>query len=313
MQYLIIVLLFLTACNSKKEVTSFSGTQMTIAWEVKIAQKLNAREKARINEAISTTFSTVDNIFNNWNPYSEISKLNQMGAHQKVTLSEELTLLLEKVNGLVTFTEGRFDPTIEPLQKLYKASFAKGTLPHKRKLQALEPSIGWNNIHLEGRTFWKDHPKTAIDLGGVAKGYTVDLITETLMALGYHNFYVEWGGEIKTRGCHQDGTSWRIGIIGASIIEMGDEAIATSGDLFQRWTIDGITYTHIFDPQTKRPLEITSHSIPSVSVKGLSCAEADAIATCLMLFPTEDEAQHWANERNLSTWIISRKHFLPKE
>lgn len=308
MRCLLIFSLFLvTSCASKKEETTFSGTQMTMAWEVKIAKKMKAREKARVCEAISATFAKVDLIFNNWNPYSEISRLNQMGAHQKVAISEELALLLHKADILVAFTEGRFDPTIEPLQKLYKASFAKSTLPNKKKIQEVELCIGWDKVHVQEHTFWKDHPKTAIDLSGIAKGYAVDLITENLLALGYANVYVEWGGEIKTMGQHQNGNSWRIAIMGASTIEMKDEAIATSGDLFQRWTIEGVTYTHIFDPKTKQPLEVTSSSIPSVAVKSASCAESDALATALMLFPTTEEARLWAEANAINALIISKE------
>lgn len=306
MRYYLIFLLFLTGCNKKKEITSFSGTDMTIGWEVKVAKKLTAKERAKVHEVIASSFSTIDMIFNNWNPYSEISKLNQMGAHQKVLISEELSFFLHKIDGFVTFTEGRFDPTIEPLQKLYKASFAKGLLPAKKKVEALEESVGWQNIHLEGRTFWKEHPKTAIDLSGVAKGYCVDLITESLSAIGYNDIYVEWGGEIRTMGAHLDRSPWRISIVGSSIVTMEDEAIATSGDFFQRWNVEGVTYTHIFDPKTKRPLQVTESSIPSAAVKSASCAEADAMATCLMLFPTTSEAKAWAEEKKLSVWIIVR-------
>ena len=267
---------------------------MTIDYCVQIGDPLSKEEKNTIEHLITTTFLEVHQIYNNWNPDSEISKLNALSAHQKVSLSKKLASLLAIVHHMVILTEGRFDPTIEPLQQLWKHSLRAGYTPPEEKLAELVPAIGWDKVHFEDAIFWKEHALTAIDLGGIAKGYAVDLLTERLIDHGFTSIYVEWGGEIRTAGTHPSGRPWKVGILGSDALTLRDVAIATSGSYAQNWTIEGVFYTHIFDPHTGRPLQ--NASISSVSIIAPTCAEADSLATALMLFPSIESAQLWAQQ-----------------
>ena len=76
---------------------------------------------------------------------------------------------------------------------------------------------------------------------------------------------------------------------------MENQSIATSGDYLQAWTVDGTTYTHIIDPITKKPLEVTPGSITSATIVAKSCTFADGLATALMLFHTAKEAAELAS------------------
>lgn len=300
---ILLLLTLLVSCQKKKEPSHFFGNQMTMSWQVKIADDLTSLQKQEVEKVIAKTFFLVDQTFNNWNPYSEISKINQIAALQKVTLSDHLAYFLHQVDDLVKLTEGRFDPTVEPLQKLYKHCFAKNQFPKIKQVKELELAVGWDKIHLEGNIFWKDHSKTAIDLSGVAKGYAVDLLVEKLHQLGYNNLFVEWGGEVKVLGQHSEGRNWKIGLENNEVIALASGSIATSGSRYQKWSIDGVIYTHIIDPEKKKPLVISPGAICSVSVQADKCFICDALATSLMLFPSKKEAQNWAESREICCWI----------
>lgn len=301
MSRFLLILILLASCQ-KKEPSHFFGHQMTMSWQVKIADEIPASKKQEIETTIAKTFFFIDHTFNNWNPYSEISKINQLGADQKIILSEPLANFLTEVGKLVKLTEGRFDPTVEPLQKIYKHCLAKNHLPKDKNLKELESAVGWDKIHLEGNVFWKDHPKTAIDLSGVAKGYAVDLLVERLEELGYHNLFVEWGGEVKILGQPKE-RKWNIGLENNEVIALESGSIATSGSRYQKWVVEGVVYTHIIDPQKKRPLLLLPGSISSVSVQGDQCFICDALATSLMLFASKKEAQNWADDKKISCFI----------
>ncbi len=269
---------------------------MTIPYCVQIAQPSPLAENI-----ISSTFAEINAIYNNWNPHSEISKLNTLKAFEKQQLSPELYSFLQFTNSIVRLTEGRFDPTVASLHQLWKKSLKENHLPSEIELQNLSPAIGWDKIHLEEGHFWKEQDATTLDLCGIAKGYAVDLITERLQAAGLRDIYVEWGGEIRTSGNHPDNRPWKIGIIGLIPLELKNEAIATSGSYIQQWTIDSITYTHIIDPRTQKPLN--NAPITSATVIAPTCAEADALATAFMLFPTCAEAQSWAQNHGISLYL----------
>ncbi len=331
----IFLLLCFTGCQKITEVhvevtdhqtTVFSGEAMVMQYKIIIGQPLNETQIDQISRLIITLFQEVNQIYNKWNPDSEISALNRLKANTKVPISQKLETLLEKTDEIVSLSESRFDPTIEPIQKLWKKSLAINQIPEKEEIEKIAPAIGWRNIHFHQGIFYKDHDLTALDLGGIAKGLAIDLIAERLEELGYPDIYVEWGGEIKALGQHPENRPWTIFIGGLTsedpddaidTLYLNNAAIATSGDYLQNWSVPAAgpdnktTYFHIFDPKTLSPLVTTAHSIASASVMCGSCALADGLSTSAMLFPNVEAAEKWAEKirqqiPEVSFWIVSR-------
>lgn len=275
---------------------------MTMPYCIQIGNSLSDQEKVKVESIILSVFSDVHHIFNNWNSQSEISHLNQLEAYEPCPVSPELLKFLECIDQIVDLTEGRFDPTIGLVQQVWKNHLHQKMVPSHDQIQDLLSTVGWKKIHLEKGFFWKEISQTAIDLGGIAKGYAVDLFIERLREAGYPNLFVEWGGEIRTLGHHPDKRAWRVGIYGLSEhIELKNEAIATSGSYLQNWTIHGQNYTHIIDPRTSLPLSNTPFS--SITVIAPTCTEADAIATALMLFSSVEEITKWAENRGIKFYV----------
>lgn len=285
----------------------FTGIAMTIPFKVIVGEAITEKQREQVLTTILTVFDATDSHFNKYNPESELSKLNKLAAGAKVELSKELETLLVLTDKLVRLTEGRFDPTIEPLQKLWKERMESGHRPSEQEIELIADAIGWHNIHIENGFFWKDRDDTMIDLGGIAKGYCVDCLSESLAEKGFASSYVEWGGEIRTRGEHPDSRPWKVFISdlgdenpenALALVSMTNHAIATSGDYLQNWEIEEsegrkVRYTHILDVLKKRPLELKRGSIACVSIVSEKCAIADAIATAAMLYESREEAEGW--------------------
>lgn len=317
----------LLACcqQNSPSIATFSGNVMTINYRIVIGQFLNAEEIAIAEILIEDTFREVNLIYNKWNPASELSHINQLSSGEYHTLSPELLNLLKQTDQMVLLTEGRFDPTIKPLQDLWKTKLEKGEIPSQDEIDSIKGNTGWNHIHFDKGILTKDYPSIELDLGGIAKGLCVDLLVERLNALGYPNVYVEWGGEIRASGLHPAQRPWTIYISrlgdndpnhAIATIPLNDQAIATSGDYMQYWTVrspsgQNITYSHIIDPRNGRPTLLKSGSIASTSIVGDSCVVADALATAAMLFNDEAEAKEWLEKMKkayptLSFWIVGR-------
>ncbi len=79
-------------------------------------------------------------------------------------------------------------------------------------------------------------------------------------------------------------------------IPLINQAIATSGDYLDRWPDqkNNTVCFHIINPGNHQPLQVTSHSITSVSVCASNCMIADALATAGMIFDSIDDAEDWA-------------------
>lgn len=313
--------LILTGCDTQTpSPAEMKGVAMTIPYRLLVGQSLNAKQRREVEAIVADVFEEVDTHYNDWNPDSEISRLNQLEAGQSVRISEKLATLIRVTERLVLITEGRFDPTVSPLQKLWRAHLERHEVPPAPALAAVKASVGWDKIHLVDDIFWKDHSLTRIDLGGIAKGYCVDLMLARLNAAGYGNLYFEWGGEIATTGQHPEGRPWSVFISAlgdpspenaVATLQMGKQAIATSGDYMQYWQAEGKVYFHIVNPLNLKPLEVKDQSIASVSVLGPDCTLADGLATALMMFDSAEEAKLWAQELQalepeLSVWIQTR-------
>jgi FAD:protein FMN transferase len=324
-----ILLIWLLSCQSPPSpIVSFANTIMTIDYRILVGHPLNESEKKQIQYLIKETFEEINAIYNKWNPESEVSKINQLKAGERVLLSPSLYHFLQQVDFLVQLTGGRFDPTIEPLQNLWKTYLKQGQVPPQAAIDHLKNCVGWDKIHLDNGLFYKDNSCTQLDLGGIAKGLCVDLLVERLNQAGYSNVYVEWGGEIRTSGQHPSKRPWTIYIsrLGDSnpthalaYLHLQDRAIATSGDYLQYWKVKSedqdIYYSHVFNPLTLRPLIVTSQSVASASVACDRCMWADGLATAALLFPSPQEAEEWIisiKDRfpSVESWIISREDLI---
>ena len=309
--------------------TAFDGNAMTMQYKVLVGQKLDSAQTAKISQIVNSTFDITDSIFNKWNPHSELSKLNSAKAGIAIQLSDNLFRLFKETDAIVKLSQGKFDPTIEPLQTLWKQKLQIGKVPGAVEIQAIAPTIGWDKISFSEGIFTKKHDQTKLDFGGIAKGLCIDMLFERLNGEGFSDFYVEWGGEIRTCGRHPEGRLWtvyisRLGDTSAenaiTTLQLKDQAIATSGDYLQNWTVRlsdqegrerSVTYFHIFDPKTLQPIEASYTSVASASVVAPSCALADGLATIPMMFGSSAEAAAWAESikehvPEATFWIISR-------
>ena len=107
--------------------------------------------------------------------------------------------------------------------------------------------------------------------------------------MGINNYLIEIGGEILVSGGNMKGSqNWEIGIRTPdelndsiySIIKLSDQAIATSGTYQNYFTLNGVQYSHLINPETVYPVQ---HELVSATVIAPKCTDADAIATAVMV------------------------------
>lgn len=324
----LVFLLILIGCHSssKQTLTHFSQNVMTIDYHISVGDPLTSENRLKIQKLIDETFHEIDFIYNKWNPHSEVSLLNSLPAYTYHSLSPQLHHFFQRIDQFVHLSEGRFDPTIEPLQKLWKKRMEEGVCPSLEEIENIKPCIGWSKLHFSNGTFYKEHKDIQLDFGGIAKGLFVDLMLERLHQMGLHHLYIEWGGEIRTLGHHPSKRPWHVFISRLSNsdpsqalahIDLIDRALATSGDYHQFWKVingqeEKKVYCHIFNPLTLMPVEVKSGSIASASLLALDCVTADALAKVLMLFDSVEEAQNWMAKVQIqhphcACWIAQRE------
>jgi FAD:protein FMN transferase len=291
-----LILIFLSSCTTNNSTTHFKGYAMTMAYQIVIGKDLSKKQQKKVNNAIFSTFKETDLIFNNWNPSSEISQINQNQSTDFLPISPKLKNLLEYCDLCHKITNERFDPTIGSIFNAWKKALIKNIYPSELELDA----VGWINIRLNKLSLQKKHSKCQLDLCGISKGYTIDLLAEKLNNLGFNNFLIEWGGEVLAKGMHPKGRFWNVLVQSLpeefnNKIHLKNNAVATSGDFtLNKWSCDEKSYSHIFDPRLKKPLEKTT--ISTVTVIANNCYLADALATAAMTFSNYYDLETWSKQ-----------------
>ncbi len=239
---------------------------------------------------VRQAFQTVDSLMSTWSPSSELSRLNRAPADSSVELSPLLGDCLARALALRTLTGGAFEPGAEALMRLWGFYRREGRLPEPEALAALLPRLDDYDYEPDTRRFAKRRSEAAIDLGGIAKGFALDMAADALVDLGLTRAMIDLGGNIYCLGETESGRNWRVGIRDPldrdrifATLGMKNAAVATSGSYERFVTIEGKRYGHIMNPATGRPAE----GLLSVTVISEEATLGDGLATALFVMGPE--------------------------
>ena len=254
-----------------------------------------AKDRATARKAVEAAYEQIEQVnrlMSDYRPDSEISRLNALPAGGKMVVSPPTFAVLQKAMEVSKRSGGAFDVTCRPLVQLWKQAGQQKKLPDAQQLQQTLAKIGFDKIKLDPatRTVTVTVDGLQIDLGGIAKGYALDVAAQALLDHQAVCGLVDVGGDIRAVGACPAGRPWRIGVrhpfteglFAKLAIERG--AVATSGDQERFEVINGKRYSHIVDPRTGRPAEQT----PSVTVIAPDGITADAWATAFSVLSVKE-------------------------
>lgn len=274
---------------------------VTREWDVMstvAALTIPAPERSRLDAYAAKAEETLKEIESRvsiFDPQSEISAVNRAAGSHAVEVSGITFEVLRLSREYARISGGRFDPTVLPLLRLW--GFHGGArpvhTPASDRLEAARRLVGYDKLVLgPGRTVRLKVAGMKADLGGIAKGYGVDLCSRRLRDAGARDFLVNLGGNLLCRGRPAPERPWTVGVRNPfrreeilGVLELEDGlAVATSGNYERFVEIDGKRYAHILDPRTGSPV----HGMAGVTVVSRSAAEADALSTALFVAGTDD-------------------------
>ena len=213
-----------------------------------------------------------------FSPDSELSRLNA-AAGSWTDVSPELEALLRQ--SLVAFATSGGLVHIGVLPALlaagYTRDFAAGQTPPTGEAIVAPPLPDMLAVR-PGRA--RLRAGTAIDLGGIAKGWLADRAVERIGA----NALANLAGDLHARGAGPAGDGWPVGF-GGTTVALRDIGAATSGTADRRW---GEGLHHLIDPRTGRPAET---DLVEVSVLATTGADAEVLAKTALLLGREAGAR----------------------
>jgi thiamine biosynthesis lipoprotein len=294
-------------------IQELSGAAMGTTWSVRYVGSAASRQT--LSRAIPLALGRVITQMSPWEEHSDISRFNRRPANEWQALPPELFKVMASALRVARESDGAYDPTLGALIDLWgfgpsgprtapPTSEAIAEHHHARGSQQLDLDTGGRRMRGAGGG--------SIDLCGIAKGFAVDLVAETLHEHGIHHALVEIGGELRGHGVKPDDSPWWVeidwparaaaGPTPPMLVALHDLAIATSG-CERGFTHGARHFSHTLDPRTGWPI---ANGMITATVLHRSCMEADAYATALMVLGP-DAAIDFAIAHSLAALILFKQ------
>ena len=252
-------------------------------------------------------------IYSDYLENSELSLLSKKsGANEFTKVSPALWDILNLSMKASKQSKGAYDITVGSIVKLWRKARKEKILPEEKILKNSLQSVGYQSIITDSTTHSIKllRPNTNLDLGGIAKGYVAQVIVDFCVKKGIEKVLVDAGGDLAmnsplapevappapergaTTSKYPSDSSSKTPPSGAGGLRIGitipnseeliprylilqNQAVATSGNMYQFVEIKGKRYSHIVNPHTG--LGVTHQR--NVTVIAPDGATADWLAT----------------------------------
>lgn len=284
-----------SGCGSEEPVSKTSYYLDTIC-----QIDIYSMDEEAANDAIQGAFklcSEYEKLLSKTMEGSDIWNINH--AEGKAVKVDDKTIeVIEKGIYYGDLSKGRFDITIGKVTDLWDFHAEEPKVPDAEDISDALSHVNYKAIAIDGNKVKLNDPDAQIDLGGIAKGYICDKVSEYLASQGVESGVVSLGGNIAAIGLKNGKDKWKIGIERpysdrteiVGLVEAEDMTVVTSGVYERCFEQDGKVYHHILDIDNGYPVENEVESVSIISALGKS-VDCDGLSTiCLALGVEEGKA-----------------------
>jgi len=241
-------------------------------------------------QLVMDDYKRIDNEMSTYKPDSEISLVNDHAAEHPIKISDELFYMIDRSLQMSVASHGAFDITYDSVGYLY--DFRAHQRPTDEQISQHLGAVDYRHVVLDkaASTVHYTMPGVRINVGGIAKGYTVQHAADLLRARGVEHALLNAGGDTRVIGDRR-GQPWIVGIRHPRLenevitrLPIVDEAISTAGDYERFFEEDGKRYHHVINPRTGKPTE----GILTVTVIGPDGTMTDGLDTAIFVLGVKE-------------------------
>jgi len=291
--------------------TVWKGVAMGALASITLVHPDRAHAQAMISRCVAEV-ERLESVFSLYRTDSALSRLNATGLLQDPPA--ELVELLSFALSLARSSGGAFDPTVQPLLRLYIEHFSRPQAspqgPSAAAIARVRQQVGFADVDVGMQRIRLARPGAAVTLNGVAQGFITDRIAELLEANGFGDVLIDLG-EGRALGHRPDGSPWRAAIVDPADpdrtlfeLPLGNgpgqrPALATSGGYETRFGPDPSVH-HLLDPRTGR----SANHHASVSVAAPRATLADGLSTTLSILSPAHRTTLLLEYPSVRAWFI---------
>ncbi|MBN1190950.1 MAG: FAD:protein FMN transferase [Dehalococcoidales bacterium] len=289
---------------------SRSFSAMSTGIEVIInAPETQGMEAEQALRRVEYLFMEMEQQLSRFRDDSELSRLNQ-SAGKEFKASPLLYEIVMTALSSAKLTGGIFDPTILPglISAGYDRSFELLDIPRKTPMEKNNPpGHTWRDILMDTGTLSIYLPQgCGIDMGGIAKGWTVDRAGRYLEK--FRNYAVNAGGDIIAKGVQADGSPWTVGIKDPlnrkpdlGVLRLSGQAVCTSTTTQRRWRTNNMLKHHLIDPRTGLP---SDSGVISATVIAGTAVLAETLSKAALILGPQDGLQLIERQRPVQAIMV---------
>ena len=235
------------------------GTAAMFRWN-----GVSAETAQTASERAEQAFAEVVAIANLRDPESELSRLNASAYGRDFHCSGKMWAILSEAETAWKVSGGAFDITIKPLMDLWGFYRKQSRVPDPESIAEVRKKCGFEKLKLDHRrkTIRFTVPGMALDLGGIAKGYALELAFEAVEKT-VRSGVLDLGGNLKFLMCPPpERTAYSVAVKDPAqpgklldpLLEVPPAfAVSTSGDYERFVVLENRRFGHIIDPASGIP------------------------------------------------------------
>ena len=299
--FLLVLALVLSGCAGFGGPQQYSVTYFTLFDTVTVIsgyadsqKKFDAAAEALHDELLE--YHRLFDVYKDYKGINNLKTVNDNAGVAPVVVDSRIIELLLDCREYYALTDGRVNVAMGSVLRLWHDARNAGlddpehaALPDTAALEAAGKHTSWDTVVIdaEASTVFITDPNQLLDVGAVAKGWSVQRVAENAPA----GMLLNVGGNVCATGPKPEEQPWVVGVSDPSgeldyllTLDLRKGSLVTSGDYQRFYTVDGVNYHHIIDPDTLMPARYWS----SVTILCGDSGLADALSTALFLLPLEE-------------------------
>jgi len=289
---LTLIISTLTSCGAGEKALSEPVSKQEFLLDTYVTITLYDKGDVALIDECFDLINSYEEMLSRTKENSDISKLNK-ATEFPVEVQPETAELINIAMHYATISDGAFDPSIEPISKLWEFKGSNKYTPTDTDIIAELSNVEYKKIKINENFISFDSPNMGLDLGAIAKGFIADKVKDHLLSKGVHSAIINLGGNVLCIGSKPDGSPFKIGIqkpfedyaetVGAVAIK--DVTVVSSG-IYERCftTEDGKFYHHILNPDTGYPYD---NELVAVTIITPKSVDGDGLSTTCFALGTE--------------------------
>jgi thiamine biosynthesis lipoprotein len=252
-------------------------------------------------------YNNLYDIYHNYEGLSNLKTINDNAGKAPVKVDAKIIAMLEEAVKMYDTTHGQTDIAMGAVLNIWHDYREAGSddpahaaLPTDEELQAASQHGNIQDVQIDkaAGTVYLADPDMRLDVGSCGKGYACEMVAQAAEARGLKSALLSVGGNLRAIGTKPDGASWTGGVenpwqgstaaSGASYLSAvnltHNYAMVTSGDYQRYYTVNGVRYHHLIDPDTLYPATYFN----SVTVLCPDSGLADCLSTGLFCMSLEE-------------------------